>query len=166
MSIAAACIGACVIVQLFGGALIDRFGAPWSGRAKFGGSFFLALAAPGLALLVLGWRRIKDPAPCSDVTEEGVVDFIGSIARGIFKVAIVPHVWIASLQGAALVGILLWFGLGSLPWPGLLGVLLSVSTAMCVLSFNAVNDVVPADHMGTSAAIVTSVMFLATCWRW
>jgi hypothetical protein len=162
----------------------------------------------GIALAV---RWVRYPAPVADVTEEGIVDFFGSIVRGIVKVAMVPHVWIASLQGAALFGILLWFGVvdGVLPWLGLgigsivavkwsnairsrkvpilagtaiqlgcvaglsflpggsalrmaLAVLLGVSSAVCVLSFSTVEDVVSPDHMGTSAAAVNGVMAVAS----
>lgn len=84
---------------------------------------FLGMGALGLALLALARRGIRDPTPIDDLTEEGIVDFFGSVVRGIFKVAMVPHVWIASLQAAALFGTLLSLGAvnGSsrLPWIGL-----------------------------------------------
>jgi predicted MFS family arabinose efflux permease len=70
---------------------------------------FMWVAAFGVLLFVLGATFIKDPRPI-EAAHEGIGPFFGSVVGGIGEVAKIPHVWIASLQGAALFGTMLALG--------------------------------------------------------
>jgi predicted MFS family arabinose efflux permease len=70
---------------------------------------FMWVTAFGVLLFVLGVTFIRDPRPI-EATHEGLGPFLGSVVGGIGEVAKIPHVWIASLQGAALFGTMLALG--------------------------------------------------------
>jgi MFS family permease len=54
-----------------------------------------------------GVKSIKDPKPTAAESREGTGELLVSVLRGIGGVAKVPHIWIASIQGAALFGTML-----------------------------------------------------------
>jgi MFS family permease len=115
-------------------------GCRWFGTAKFSVMFGLVQFAAALttaltpnlmstALRSVEWRTlfvwagvfgvalaclvqsIKDPKPTAAETGDGAGrGLLVSVLRGIAGVAKVPHIWIASLQGAALFGTMLSVG--------------------------------------------------------
>jgi predicted MFS family arabinose efflux permease len=65
----------------------------------------------GIALFVLGAIFIRNPRPVEGGgLSEGIGAFFLSVVKGMAQVARIPHVWIASINGAALFGAMLSLG--------------------------------------------------------
>ncbi|MCC6608953.1 MAG: MFS transporter [Burkholderiales bacterium] len=64
----------------------------------------------GIALFVLGAIFIRNPAPVSAPSQGGVIGFLTSVTRSLVEVARIGHVWVASIVGALLFGVLLAVG--------------------------------------------------------
>jgi Amidohydrolase family/Major Facilitator Superfamily len=58
---------------------------------------------------------IRNPAPVVGHASEGVGEFFTSVVRGMAEVAKIPHVWIASIVGAAQFGVMLALGVVWMP---------------------------------------------------
>ena len=76
-----------------------------SWRALFNGT-----AIFGIGLLALGLVYIRNPAPVVGGMSQGIGDFFASVVEGMVEVAKVPHVWLASIIGAAQFGVMLALG--------------------------------------------------------
>jgi MFS family permease len=64
----------------------------------------------GIALFVLGLLFIRNPTPVTGGTHRGVISFLVGVTRNLFEVGKIGHVWMASIIGAALFGVLLALG--------------------------------------------------------
>jgi MFS family permease len=64
----------------------------------------------GIGLFILGALFIRNPAPVASSQHKGVVAFFAAVTRSLFDVGKIGHVWMASLVGAALFGVLLSLG--------------------------------------------------------
>jgi MFS family permease len=64
----------------------------------------------GIALLVAGTMYIRNPVPVVARMSQGVGEFFTSVLKGMAEVARIPHVWIASIIGAAQFGVMLALG--------------------------------------------------------
>jgi MFS family permease len=64
----------------------------------------------GIGLFVLGAIFIRNPAPVPAPASKGVVDFFVAVTRNLVEVAKIGHVWVASISGALLFGVLLALG--------------------------------------------------------
>ena len=64
----------------------------------------------GVALFALAVTFIRNPQPIPKQAQTGVLKFFSSVTTGLFDVAKIGHVWLASLVGAALFGTLLASG--------------------------------------------------------
>ena len=196
----------------------------WSWR-----DLFYYIGSAGLALFVLCFLWLRDPAPIEVAGKRGVGPFLASVGQAMARVTRVPAVWMAGAFGALCFGVmlslgvvwapkllqargfdtatanlaasLLWFGLAAgcfvTPWisdklgrrklPVLIGIalqvialgmilygptfsvavgmtlyfLFGVGNSVHMLAFSSAADVVEAKFIGTSAAIVNGLMFIA-----
>lgn len=64
----------------------------------------------GIALLVLGAIFIRNPTPVSAPAHGGVIGFFSAVTRSLVEVGKIGHVWVASIIGALLFGVLLAVG--------------------------------------------------------
>jgi len=65
----------------------------------------------GIGLFVLGALFIRNPRPVEGAgLAEGIGGFFVSVVKGMAQVARIPHVWIASINGASLFGAMLSLG--------------------------------------------------------
>jgi MFS family permease len=78
-------------------------------------SLFNGYGIFGILLLVLGAIYIRNPAPVVGHASEGVGEFFTSVVKGMAEVAKIPHVWIASIVGAAQFGVMLALGVVWMP---------------------------------------------------
>jgi MFS family permease len=192
-------------------------------------TLFNYVGVAGVALFALGAIFIRNPTPVVSEGDGGVINFFASVTRSLVDVAKIGHVWMASIVGALLFGVmlalgvvwgpkllmvrgasesaaafgssLLWFGLAvgsaAVPWwsdqikarklPIILGTVLqfvamavlvyvpglgsTIDLALCfvlgfanashMLAFSTAADVVEPRQIGTSAAIVNGIMFIA-----
>jgi cyanate permease len=69
----------------------------------------------GIVLLVLGAIYIRNPKPVEGGMDRGIGEFFTSVINGMLEVAKIGHVWIASIIGAALFGVLLALGVVWMP---------------------------------------------------
>jgi MFS family permease len=69
----------------------------------------------GIILLVLGAIYIRNPTPVAGGMDRGIGEFFTSVINGMLEVAKIGHVWIASIIGAALFGVLLALGVVWMP---------------------------------------------------
>jgi MFS family permease len=69
----------------------------------------------GIVLLVLGAIYIRNPTPVAGGMDKGIGEFFTSVIGGMLEVAKIAHVWIASIVGAALFGVLLALGVVWMP---------------------------------------------------
>jgi MFS family permease len=69
----------------------------------------------GIVLLVLGAIYIRNPTPVAGGMNRGIGEFFTSVINGMLEVAKIGHVWIASIIGAALFGVLLALGVVWMP---------------------------------------------------
>lgn len=63
----------------------------------------------GVGLFILGALYIRNPTPIARPTE-GIVEFLGSVLKGMGEVAKIPHIWMASAFGALCFGVMLGLG--------------------------------------------------------
>lgn len=75
----------------------------WRGLFNYVGVF-------GILLFVVGAIYIRNPAPVVSGAREGVGEFFANVIKGMAEVAKIGHVWIASLIGAAMFGVMLAAG--------------------------------------------------------
>jgi MFS family permease len=71
---------------------------------------FTYVAGFGVALFVLAFLWLRDPAPIVVAGERGVGPFLGSVAHAMSQVARVPSVWVATAFGALCFGVMLALG--------------------------------------------------------
>jgi MFS family permease len=71
---------------------------------------FNYVGAFGVGLFVLGVLFIRNPTPVAGAQHQGVTAFFVAVTRNLFDVAKIGHVWMASIVGAALFGVLLALG--------------------------------------------------------
>jgi MFS family permease len=64
----------------------------------------------GVILFIVGAIYIKNPKPVVSDMSAGMGDFFTTVVRGMAEVARIPHVWIASIQGACAFGAMLALG--------------------------------------------------------
>lgn len=64
----------------------------------------------GIGLLALGAIYIRNPQPVAGGMDRGIGEFFTSVIHGMLEVAKIPHVWIASIIGAAQFGVMLALG--------------------------------------------------------
>jgi MFS family permease len=64
----------------------------------------------GIALLVVGAIFIRNPTPVNTPAHGGVIGFLSAVTRSLVEVAKIGHVWVASIIGALLFGVLLAAG--------------------------------------------------------
>jgi MFS family permease len=69
----------------------------------------------GIGLLVLGAIYIRDPKPIAGGMDKGIGEFFTSVIKSMLDVAKIAHVWMASIIGAALFGVLLALGVVWMP---------------------------------------------------
>jgi MFS family permease len=77
----------------------------WAWRDLFG-----YVAAFGVALFVLAFLWLRDPAPIVVAGARGVGPFLGSVARAMGQVGRLPSVWVAAAFGALCFGVMLALG--------------------------------------------------------
>lgn len=75
----------------------------WRGLFNYVGVF-------GILLFVVGAIYIRNPAPVVSGAREGVGEFFANVIKSMAEVARIGHVWIASLIGAAMFGVMLAAG--------------------------------------------------------
>jgi MFS family permease len=75
---------------------------PWRELFNFIGLF-------GIGLFILGALFIRNPTSIERPTE-GLTAVFAAVAKGIFEVAKIPHVWVASAFGALCFGVMLGLG--------------------------------------------------------
>jgi MFS family permease len=73
-------------------------------------ALFNYVGIAGIVLFVLGLMFIRNPAPVTGGTHRGVIGFLVGVTRNLFEVGKIGHVWMASIVGAALFGVLLALG--------------------------------------------------------
>ena len=73
-------------------------------------TLFNFTAAGGVALFVLGMIYIRNPAPVPAPARKGASAFFSSVGNSLLEVAKSGHVWLASVIGAALFGVMLSLG--------------------------------------------------------
>jgi MFS family permease len=71
---------------------------------------FNYIGVGGVVLFVLGAVFIKNPAPVVSKSTGGVFGFLATVTRSLADVAKIGHVWMASIIGALLFGVLLALG--------------------------------------------------------
>lgn len=76
---------------------------------------FNYVAVFGIGLFVLGAIFIRNPAPVAARAHGGVIGFLSAVTRSLVDVGKIGHVWVASLWGAALFGVLLSLGIVWMP---------------------------------------------------
>jgi MFS family permease len=76
---------------------------PWRDLFNYVGVF-------GVALFVLGALFIRNPTPLPARASESPADFLSTLAKGMFEVAKIPHIWVASAFGAFCFGTMLALG--------------------------------------------------------
>ena len=64
----------------------------------------------GIGLLALGAIYIRNPQPVAGGMHNGIGEFFTSVVSGMVEVAKIPHVWIATIIGAAQFGSMLALG--------------------------------------------------------
>ena len=69
----------------------------------------------GIALLVLGAIYIRNPKPVTGGINQGIGEFFTSVINGMIEVAKIPHIWMASIVGALLFGVMLALGVVWMP---------------------------------------------------
>jgi cyanate permease len=69
----------------------------------------------GIVLLVLGAIYIRNPKPVTGGMSQGIGEFFTSVISGMIEVAKIPHVWMASIVGALLFGVMLALGVVWMP---------------------------------------------------
>jgi len=88
----------------------------------------------GILLLIIAVLYLRDPTPIMTPTGQSFGSFLGSVFQSLFKVARIPHIWMASAFGALCFGVML--GLGVVWGPKLLTVRgLNASVANLASSF-------------------------------
>jgi MFS family permease len=101
----------------------------------------------GIILLVLGFLYIHDPKPVEGGMKNGIGEFFSSVVGSLLEVAKIPHIWIASLLGAALFGVHLALGVVWMPKVllahGLSQTSATLGTSMLWLGLAAGSAVVP-----------------------
>jgi MFS family permease len=116
-------------------------------------SLFNVYGVIGLVLLVLGAIYIRNPTPVSGGMDKGIGEFFSSVIRGMIEVCKIAHVWMASIIGALLFGVLLALGVVWMPKllmvHGLSGSTAGFGTSMLWLGLAAGSAVVPwwSDHI-------------------
>jgi MFS family permease len=78
-------------------------------------SLFNIYGVMGIVLLVLGTLYIRNPQPVAGGMDKGFGEFFSSVIKGMMEVAKIGHVWMASIIGAALFGVLLALGVVWMP---------------------------------------------------
>jgi MFS family permease len=73
-------------------------------------ALFNIYGVAGIILLALGAMYIRNPVPVVGGMTQGVGEFFTSVLKGMGEVAKIPHVWIASIIGAAQFGVMLALG--------------------------------------------------------
>jgi MFS family permease len=73
-------------------------------------SLFNYVGVAGVVLFVLGAVFIKNPTPVVSKSTGGVFGFLATVTRSLADVAKIGHVWMASIIGALLFGVLLALG--------------------------------------------------------
>jgi MFS family permease len=107
----------------------------------------------GIILLALGAIYIRNPTPVAGGMDKGIGEFFVSVIKGMLEVAKIAHVWIASIVGAALFGVLLALGVVWMPKllmvHGLSQTVATFGTSMLWLGLAAGSAVVPwwSDHI-------------------
>ena len=116
-------------------------------------TLFNVYAAFGIALLVLGAIYIRNPVPVVGGMGRGIGEFFTSVLKGMAEVAKIPHVWIASVIGAAQFGVMLALGVVWAPKllmvHGLSQTVASFGASMLWLGLAAGSAVIPwwSDHV-------------------
>jgi MFS family permease len=64
----------------------------------------------GVGLTILGFIFIRNRTPAESGNHQGVIGFFVAVTGKLVEVAKIPHVWVASIVGAALFGVLLSLG--------------------------------------------------------
>ena len=78
-------------------------------------SLFNIYGVAGIVLLVLGWLYLKNPKPVESSGGQGMGDFFSGVISSMVGVAKIGHVWMASIIGGALFGVLLALGVVWMP---------------------------------------------------
>ncbi len=73
-------------------------------------ALFNIYGVAGIILLGLGAMYIRNPVPVVGGMTQGVGEFFTSVLKGMAEVAKIPHVWVASIIGAAQFGVMLALG--------------------------------------------------------
>jgi MFS family permease len=73
-------------------------------------ALFNYVGISGIVLFVLGLMFIRNPTPVTGGTHRGVISFLVGVTRNLFEVGKIGHIWMASIIGAALFGVLLALG--------------------------------------------------------
>jgi MFS family permease len=73
-------------------------------------ALFNVYAVLGILLLALGAIYIRNPTPVASGMSHGIGEFFASVISSMIEVARIPHVWIASIVGAATFGVVLALG--------------------------------------------------------
>jgi MFS family permease len=108
----------------------------------------------GVALFVAGAIFIRNPQPVAAEDHGGIGGFLAAVTKKLVEVCKISHVWVASLQGAALFGVLL--ALGVVWMPKLLAVrgapdnLAVLGASMLWLGLAVGSAIIPwwSDHIG------------------
>ncbi len=69
----------------------------------------------GIVLAALSAKYIRNPVPVTDGGDTGIGEFFSSVIRDIAQVTRIGHVWLASIVGAALFGVMLALGVVWMP---------------------------------------------------
>jgi hypothetical protein len=73
-------------------------------------ALFNIYGVAGIVLLAFGAIYIRNPVPVASGTTQGIGEFFTSVLKGMAEVAKIPHIWIASVIGAAQFGVMLALG--------------------------------------------------------
>jgi MFS family permease len=85
------------------------------GLVQFSASLFSAFGQNLLSLalssfLVVATRYLRDPNPIAPQAGQSFSSFLGAVFQSLFKVASLPHIWVASAFGALCFGVMLALG--------------------------------------------------------
>jgi MFS family permease len=71
---------------------------------------FNYVGAAGIVLLLAAVFKLRDPVPIKATSGQGFGTFLSSVLQSLFRVAGIPHIWVAAAFGALIFGVMLALG--------------------------------------------------------
>jgi MFS family permease len=71
---------------------------------------FNYVAAAGVVLLLAAALKLRDPVPVKAIAGQSFGAFLSSVFRSLFRVASIPHIWVAAAFGSLVFGVMLALG--------------------------------------------------------